>query len=90
MIKILFLAANPSDTTRLRVDQESRAIDQAMRHAEFRDKFDLQQQWAVQVADLQALLLRHQPDIGGFCITPQKGKIQPVTDAFPLRMDRVH
>jgi hypothetical protein len=28
--------------------------------------------------------------VGGFCITPQKGKIQPVTDAFPLRMDRVH
>ncbi|HMN27661.1 MAG TPA: CHAT domain-containing protein [Caldilineaceae bacterium] len=66
MIKILFLAANPSEGTRLRLDQESRAIDQALRQAEFRDQFDLQQHWAVRVADLQALLLRHQPHIVHF------------------------
>ncbi len=66
MIKILFLAANPSDTTRLRVDEESRAIDQALRRAEFRDIFEVRQHWAVRVSDLQELLLRHKPDIVHF------------------------
>lgn len=66
MIKILFLVANPSDSTRLRLDQESRAIDQVLRQAEFWERFELQQHWAVRVADLQALLLRHQPSIVHF------------------------
>lgn len=65
MIKILFLAANPSDTTRLRVDEESRAIDQALRQAEFR-AFAIEKHFAVRVADLQGFLLRHQPDIVHF------------------------
>lgn len=30
MIKILFLAANPTNTTRLRVDEESRAMDEIL------------------------------------------------------------
>lgn len=65
-IKILFLAANPTDTTRLRLDEEIRAIDQALHLAEFRDKFDIRQQWAVRIADLQGYLLRHKPDIVHF------------------------
>ena len=66
MIKILFLAANPSDTTRLRLDEESRAIDESLRKAEFRDKFDVRQHWAVHIADLQGFLLRHKPNIVHF------------------------
>ncbi len=66
IIKILFLAANPSDTTRLRLDKESRAIDRALRQSEFRDKFNIEQHWAVSVTDLQELLLRHKPDIVHF------------------------
>ncbi|WP_341527372.1 CHAT domain-containing protein [Nostoc sp. UHCC 0302] len=66
IIKILFLAANPSDTTHLRLDQESRSIDQALRQAEFGDKFEVIQHWAVRVSDLQGLLLRHKPDIVHF------------------------
>jgi hypothetical protein len=62
-IKILFLAANPEDTAQLRLDEEIRGIDEALREAEFREKFDLEQQWAVRVGDLQTHLLRHQPDI---------------------------
>jgi hypothetical protein len=65
-IKILFLAANPTDTTRLRLDKEMRAIDEALRQAEFRDRFDIKQHWAVRAADLQALLLRHKPHIVHF------------------------
>jgi hypothetical protein len=65
-IKILFLAANPRDTTQLRLGEEMRAIDQALRQAEFRDRFDIKQHWAVRVTDIQGLLLRHQPDIVHF------------------------
>lgn len=65
-IKILFLAANPAETTRLRLDEEARAIDQALRLAEYR-LFDIQAHWAVRIGELQELLLRHQPDIVHFC-----------------------
>jgi hypothetical protein len=65
-IKILFLAANPVDTAPLRLDEEIRAIDQALRQAIFRDRFDLHSHWAVRYRDLQELLLRYQPDIVHF------------------------
>jgi CHAT domain-containing protein len=64
--RILFLAANPTDTTPLRLDEEIRAIDESLLKAKFRDKFDLQQHWAVRVSDLQSCLLRHEPDIVHF------------------------
>lgn len=62
-IKILFLAANPTDTTRLSLDKEIRSIDEVLRKSEFREKFNIEQHWAVRVTDLQSLLLRHRPDI---------------------------
>lgn len=65
-IKILFLAANPVDTQALRLDEEMRSIDGALREAEFRDRFEIDQQWAVRIGDLQAALLRHRPDIVHF------------------------
>ena len=66
MIRILFLAANPIDTPPLRLDEESRSIQQALRQAQFRDTFEVEQQWAVRVSDLQELLLRYQPSIVHF------------------------
>jgi hypothetical protein len=65
-IKILFLTANPTDSSRLRLDEESRAIDLALRQTEFRDRFEIQQHWAVRVSELQSYLLRHKPDIVHF------------------------
>jgi tetratricopeptide (TPR) repeat protein len=65
-MRILFLAANPFDITRLRLDQEIRSIDQALRQAEFRDNLNLIPHGAVRVTDLQSLLLRHKPDIVHF------------------------
>lgn len=63
VIKILFLAANPSETTRLRIDEETRAIDVALRESKYRDMFELEKHTAVRVSDLSRLLLRYQPDI---------------------------
>jgi hypothetical protein len=65
-IRILFLAANPMDTNRLRLDEEVRSIDQALREAEFRDRFEVEQQWAVRSDELQGALLRFKPDIVHF------------------------
>jgi len=65
-ICVLFLAANPKQTDRLRLDEEVRAIDQALRMTKFRDRFIIEQSWAVRVTDLQDLLLRYSPDIVHF------------------------
>jgi ActR/RegA family two-component response regulator len=66
VVRILFLAANPIDTSQLGLDEEIRAIDQVLRQTKYRDKFDLRQHWAVQVSDLQESLFRHEPDIVHF------------------------
>ncbi len=65
-IQILFLAANPIDTNPLRLDEEIRSIDRALREATFRDRFNIEQQWAVRVQDLQSHLLRFKPHIVHF------------------------
>lgn len=67
MVTILLLAANPSDTPNLRLDEESRAIAHALRQTEFRDQFRLEQHWATRVDDLEELLLRYKPTILHFC-----------------------
>jgi hypothetical protein len=65
-IRILFLAANPTDTPALRLDAEMRAINPALRNSEYRDRFDIKQQWAVRIIDIQGHLLRHKPEIVHF------------------------
>lgn len=65
-IKILFLAANPKNTTQLRLDKEIRDIKQALLQSKFGENFNIEQEWAVQISDLQAHLLRHKPDIVHF------------------------
>ena len=65
-IRILFLAANPIDTEPRRLNAEMRAIDRALRAAEYRDRFQIEQQWALRIGDLQEALLRYQPDIVHF------------------------
>lgn len=64
--KILLLAANPHNMSQLQLDEEVRAIDQALRQAHFRDLYELEAHWAVRIEELQELLLRHQPDIVHF------------------------
>lgn len=64
-IKILFLAANPLDRVFLRIDEEARAIDQALRQASNRH-FEIRVHQALRVDDLQELLLRYEPNIVHF------------------------
>ncbi len=64
---ILILAANPKDTQKLRLDQEVRDIEEALRRAPAgRDRFQVIQYWAVRLDDLRRALLEHQPQIVHF------------------------
>ncbi len=65
-IKILFLAADPINEVRLRLSEEVREIDSKLRQSAYPDRFVIEQQWAVRIADLQSHLLRHEPDIVHF------------------------
>jgi hypothetical protein len=103
-VKILFLAANPIDTERLRLDEEIRSIDEAVQKARFRDLFDIEQQWAVKVGDLQDFLLRYEPDVihfsghgsavGEIVLEDDSGNARPVSakalsNLFRLFKDKI-
>ena len=86
VIKILFLAANPMDTPRVRSDKQSSAIDEALRSSEFRDRFQLEKHFAVQVSKLTELILRYRPTIVHFTGHGSKtGKIALEDDAGGIR-----
>jgi hypothetical protein len=65
-IKVLFLAANPVDTGRLRMDEELREIGKRIRTASERDCFELVTEMAVRPGDLAEALLRHKPHVVHF------------------------
>ena len=62
-ITILYLAANPPETIRLRLDREVKEIDSALRASGAGERFRLAQTWAVGARELQDSLLRYEPDI---------------------------
>jgi hypothetical protein len=66
MVKLLFLAANPENTSPLRLSEEMREIQSRLRASENRQDLELVQEWAVQLDDLQEHLLRHRPQIVHF------------------------
>lgn len=105
MVQILFLAANPSDTTRLRLGAESRAIDTALRMSDFREQFNLELRYAVRFSDLRSALLQYQPHIVHFSghgsdsdeivLEDSEGNSAPVStevlsDLFETLKDRIH
>ncbi|WP_282421619.1 pentapeptide repeat-containing protein [Polyangium sp. 15x6] len=65
-IRILFLGANPSDTTRLALGREVREITERLHATPEGERFEIVQAWAVRVSDLQAALLRHRPQVVHF------------------------
>ncbi len=96
--KILFLAANPVDTTELRLGEEVRTIDERLRAAEYRDAFELVQHWAVRATDLSEALLRHRPQVlhfsghgstaGALVLEDESGLSTEVTAAGLARLFR--
>lgn len=63
---ILFLAANPISTHQLRLDEEIREIEAGLQRSRYRDRFILQQRWALRPMDLRRALLECKPQIVHF------------------------
>lgn len=63
IITVLFLASNPIDTQSLRLDAESRAIQEMIRKSDYRDTIRFETRWAVRTSDLLQAINEVNPDI---------------------------
>jgi len=90
-VTILFWAANPVDTEPLQLGNEIRTIEERLRASDLRDRFVLEQQWAVRTGDLSEGLLRYTPQIvhfsghgnpsGDLVVQSEDGSSQPISIA---------
>lgn len=68
MVKtILILAANPKNTSRLRLDEEVREIANGLERSLKREQFILKQIWAARPKDVRRAMLDIKPNIVHFC-----------------------
>ena len=65
-VKILFVSANPSDSSRIRIDEEYREIRESINISNQREKFDLQIATAVRIKDFRREILNKSPNIVHF------------------------
>jgi hypothetical protein len=65
-IRILFLSANPWNTSRILVDKEAREIFERLEEGPCRDRFELHKHAAIRPGDLHRLLMKYQPTIVHF------------------------
>jgi hypothetical protein len=87
-IKILFLAADPSDSTRLRLGQELRNIREKLQLSKQRDSFILESRESVRPGDITQAIFDTEPQIvhfsghgistGELCFEDDLGQTQPV------------
>lgn len=66
MKTILVLAANPKGTSQLRLGEEVREIQAGLDRSHYRDRFCIEQRWAVRPRDVQRALLDTHPQIVHF------------------------
>lgn len=88
-IKILFLAADPTDTTRLRLGQELRDIRERLQLSRDRQRFSIESRESVRPGDLTQAIFDVDPQIihfsghgaknGELCLENSLGKVHPVT-----------
>ncbi|MEM6255673.1 MAG: AAA-like domain-containing protein [Cyanobacteria bacterium P01_D01_bin.156] len=64
--KILILAVNPKDTTKLRLDEEIRQIKEALKLSDERARFEIVDEQAIRTNELHRHLLHHKPQIVHF------------------------
>lgn len=64
--KILILAANPKNTSRLRLDEELREIEQGLQRAGQRERFEIKPALAVRSRDIHRSILDFNPSIVHF------------------------
>ncbi len=97
-LKVLFLAANPTGTKALKLDEEIRQITAKIRAAEYRDALELVSLWAVRPDDLLQGFLEHKPHIVHFSghgsstaeiiLNDQDGSPKPVSKAALVSLFR--
>ncbi|MEG4984675.1 AAA-like domain-containing protein [Microcoleus sp. BR0-C5] len=85
---ILFLAANPKNTTPVDLQKEAKEIAEGLQRSKKGDKFQLEQQWAVTPREMQRAILDYQPEIvhfsghgageGGLALEDEAGQIKLV------------
>jgi hypothetical protein len=85
---ILFLAADPTDASRLRLGEEFREIQERLRMSQLREQFDLESRLSVRPTDIAQALLDVQPEIvhfschgtanGALCFENQIGEAHPI------------
>lgn len=63
---ILVLAANPKNTNPLRLGEEVREIQAGLERSQYRDRFRIEQRWAVRPRDIQRALLDTRPQVVHF------------------------
>src|SRR5260370_14935272 len=88
-ITVLFVAANPTNTIRLKLDEEIRSITEKIRASEHRDLLELVSIWAVRTDDLLKYVNIHKPQIvhfsghgssaGEIILVDQSGSPKPVS-----------
>ncbi|MBR8840294.1 MAG: CHAT domain-containing protein [Stigonema ocellatum SAG 48.90 = DSM 106950] len=103
-IKILFLSADPTNASRLRLWQELRDIRERLQLAKFRDRFLLESRESVRPGDISQAIFDIEPQIvhfsghgsntGDLCFENVLGEIQPVSPSalaklFELVADRI-
>ena len=64
---ILILAANPTGTVPLRLDEEVREIKAGLQRSRYRDRFVLEYESAARPRDVQRAMLEHKPQVVHFC-----------------------
>lgn len=62
-ITVLFLASNPFDSSRLRLDEECRSIQEGIRKADFRNAIQFESRWAVRPLDILQYINELNPTI---------------------------
>lgn len=60
-IKVLFIASNPLDTSRLRLEKEMRDIDLELSRSKYRDKFEFSKYMDARLDDMLNILLENPP-----------------------------
>lgn len=88
VIAVLFLSADPTDASRLRLGEELREIQEKLQLAKLREQFELHQLVSARPADVSQALLDIQPKIvhfsghgtatGALCFENQIGETHPI------------
>ena len=65
-ITVLFMAANPTDTPQLRLDEEARSIQEKIRLSAYRDSVHFESRWAIRSSDILQAINETNPTIVHF------------------------